>query len=277
MVDDDAPPIQSLDDMDELPGASSGSNLSPPKLSHRPLSTSPNDSGSQMSQAAATTPGSDAPKVIIFGFSRSALPQVLDHLSLIGPIVSVETPSNPSANWATITFQEAWQAARAIRRNGEVIQNGALILGVKWADPSRTDAASLSAAAPTSQLALSAPKANTAANNNNNSIAKSTSSYFGASQPPSTPQHQQQQPTAPPAVGTPVPILGSAYKNHNSQNASGRWTLGGLMGGSTPQHGQNGGQSAAAQNPFTVQQQQQGQAQQGGGVWSKVSDAIFGF
>lgn len=272
-MDDDAPPIQSLDDMDELPAAASGStSLVPSKFTSH--STSPNE---QASALPVTTPPADAPKLIIFGFSRSALPQVIDHLSLIGPIVSVETPSNTNANYATITFQESWQAARAIRRNGELVQNGTIMIGIKWADPSRADVSQFSSAA-----------------NNNGPMGSSATpvGQFGQARPsnpkspfnplpnssaittPSTPQ----QPNAAPAVGSPVPILGSNYKATDLQHSGSRWSISGMLGNSAaPQtHGDAANANTAANNPFVPQQQQQ-QSQQAPGVWSKVSDAIFGF
>lgn len=267
-VDDDAPPIQSLDDMDELPSASAGNTFSPPKLTRNLSSSLEQQQAPPNNNTAAAA--ADVPAVIIFGFARNNLSAVLDHLSLIGPIASVETPSNPSANWATITFQEAWQAARAVRRNGEAILNGALIIGVKWADPSRVDA-QFSAAPPAN---TSAQFSLTSTRPNQSSSSKSPLGPL-AQNPPQTPQQHQQPP---PTVGTPVPILGSAYKAQNAANTPNRWSLGGIIGSSAgPQGASPAAMSSAQSNPFAVNNDAQANQQQSSGVWSKVSDVIFGF
>jgi hypothetical protein len=44
-------------------------------------------------------------------------------------------PPNPGpegANWFKIAYKHEWEAARAVRKNGELI-NGAWMVGVKWA------------------------------------------------------------------------------------------------------------------------------------------------
>ena len=42
------------------------------------------------------------------------------------------TPGPEGANWFKIAYKHEWEAARAVRKNGELI-NGAWMVGVKWA------------------------------------------------------------------------------------------------------------------------------------------------
>jgi len=65
--------------------------------------------------------------LIIFGFLPDQLSFILDHFRNIGPLSKIE-PS--SSNWATIYYVQPWHAARAIRKNGDIVQG--CMVGVKW-------------------------------------------------------------------------------------------------------------------------------------------------
>lgn len=49
----------------------------------------------------------------------------------MGDVVSVD-PYPDGANWVKISYKNAWEAARAVRKNGEIFGRNCMI-GVKWA------------------------------------------------------------------------------------------------------------------------------------------------
>jgi hypothetical protein len=75
---------------------------------------------------------SKAPAIQIFGFSPALIESVIHHFSQLGEIVDYSAAPD-GGNWVTVTYREAWCAARAVRRNGEII-GGRLMIGVKWVD-----------------------------------------------------------------------------------------------------------------------------------------------
>ncbi|GAA99653.1 uncharacterized protein L969DRAFT_102984 [Mixia osmundae IAM 14324] len=115
---EDAPPISSLDDTDDLP-------VSYAKDTSMTLSTSPAKNG-------AEAEGTESYRVHVFGFTVASLDAVLDHFGSIGDMELVESCPE-GGNWITLAYKEAWAAARAVRRNGEII-GGLIMIGAKWAD-----------------------------------------------------------------------------------------------------------------------------------------------
>ncbi|KAL7414934.1 hypothetical protein BDY24DRAFT_22878 [Mrakia frigida] len=148
MHNEDAPPIDSLEDGDMFDGhesfqqqdytsapvsrveyvpfcssrlfrpltwlLSSLSSFSPPPPSANPLDST----------------------VIVFGPPMSMLQPLLQHFEQFGEITAA-APDQGGGNWVSITYRHEQDAARAIKKNGDVL-GGSYMIGVKWADPSRS-------------------------------------------------------------------------------------------------------------------------------------------
>jgi nuclear pore complex protein Nup53 len=82
--------------------------------------------------APSHAPSSQAPPILIFGFNAALVDPIIAHFGQLGEIVDY-TPAPEGGNWVSVTYREAWCAARAVRRNGEII-GGKLMIGVKWAE-----------------------------------------------------------------------------------------------------------------------------------------------
>jgi hypothetical protein len=191
--------------------------------------------------------------VNVFGFPPSALDLVLDYFSQFGEILS-RTPSQEGGNWVTIVYAQPWSAARASRKNGEIL-SGVLMVGVKAADEDGLKRA--------------------LAGSEGDAIHSS-----GAGTPAPRPLPAVSTPSG---VGKPVNVLGpqSAFKSAPTPTRKGYFGLGG-GGTGTPQSTavvQNGGTdphaSLFADKSRQAVLQQQGQQQKG--VLGKVSDMVFGW
>lgn len=133
--DDDAPPIDSLHDMDDdlSPAHTAASNTVAVQessdvfvLAHcTAVSSDDADALDRISQTTEVAGQSHG--IVIFGFQPDQLASILDHFRNIGQISKIE-PS--SSNWATIYYTQPGIAARAVRKNGDVV-NGTMV-GVKW-------------------------------------------------------------------------------------------------------------------------------------------------
>jgi nuclear pore complex protein Nup53 len=86
--------------------------------------------------ASATAPTASA-SVIVFGFSPYLYHDIVQHFTSIGEPVSIDPAPSPEAgrNWITIVYKNPWEAARAVRRSGEILTIGReeCMIGVKWA------------------------------------------------------------------------------------------------------------------------------------------------
>lgn len=198
----------------------------------------------------ATTLSTEGYAVNVFGFPASATDLILDFFSQFGDIVS-KTPSTEGGNWVTIVYAQPWSAARAVRKNGEVL-GGVLMVGVKAVDEDGL------------RRAL-------AGGEGGNEVVPTSQGTPRTHTPVST--------STPSGVGRPVNVLGpqSAFKAAPTPTRKGFLGLGG--GAST---GTSGGADAHAslfaersKQAVLAQQQQQGQGQKG--VIGRVSDLVFGW
>lgn len=69
--------------------------------------------------------------MIVFGFPNDKLQAAIKLFSSLGESQE-PTPGPEGANWFKIAYKHEWEAARAVRKNGELI-NGQWMVGVKWA------------------------------------------------------------------------------------------------------------------------------------------------
>lgn len=73
----------------------------------------------------------------MFGFPSYLYAEVVQHFTTIGEAISVDpAPAlDDGRNWTTIVYRNPWEAARAVRRSGEIISIGReeIMIGVKWA------------------------------------------------------------------------------------------------------------------------------------------------
>lgn len=216
---------------------------------------SPFASSSALPHPNASHSSSKGYAVNVFGFPASALELVLEHFSQFGEVLS-STPSTEGGNWVTVVYVQPWSAARAARKNGEVL-GGVLMIGVKAVDEDGL------------QRALAS--------------GETAGEHSSSSAPPSRPQSAPVGAGTPSGVGRPVNVLGpqAAFKAQPTPTRKGFLGLGGGGGAGTP-----GGSGAASgadphaslfaeKSKQAVLAQQQGQGQKG--VLGKVSDLVFGW
>lgn len=151
-MEEDAPPVDTLDDFDNDAGVPYISSPPPQQPAPAPAGTmSPSKkrdlslpNGSSQSSSGATKNGSSSTvyKLIVFGYPPNLESSVLKEFASIAPLSynSKQDPSpSPNANgsnWFTIAYDNDWAAMRALRKNGDIVADSAMI-GVKWADGSR--------------------------------------------------------------------------------------------------------------------------------------------
>jgi hypothetical protein len=162
-MEEDAPPVDTLDEFDndagipyvsspppQQPAPLTAGNASPSK---RPLQLNGTSSSSFPSASAqngfvssSSSSSNGGYKLIVFGFPANLQSAVLKEFAAIAPLsYNSITDPNPSSssvslsipptgsNWFTIAYDTEWAAARALRKNGDIIADSAMI-GVKWAD-----------------------------------------------------------------------------------------------------------------------------------------------
>ncbi|GAA5935565.1 hypothetical protein JCM1841_004429 [Sporobolomyces salmonicolor] len=250
-MEEDAPPVASLHEFDSEPTPHAD-------LSFSGLRHSPSVDPTASPFASTATPLHPAPNastgyaVNVFGFPSSALELILDYFSQFGEIMS-KTPSQEGGNWVTIVYAQPWAAARAVRKNGEVL-GGVLMVGVKAVDEDGLRRA-LAGSEGSDGLSSHVPTP-TAGTPRPASVAG------GAS-----------------GVGKPVQVLGpqAAFKAAPTPPRKGFLGLGGAA--ATPTTGAPAGAdphaSLFAEKSRQAVMQQQGQGQKG--VLGKVSDLVFGW
>ncbi|BGP47886.1 hypothetical protein JCM10450v2_003751 [Rhodotorula kratochvilovae] len=226
-IEEDAPPIASLNEFDS--GDQSGLQAD-----------------SSMNGSSASSNGY---AVNIFGFPASALDLILDHFSQFGDVMST-TPSTEGGNWVTVVYAQPWSAARAARKNGEVL-GGVLMVGVKAVDEDGL------------KRALA---------------GEAGGEHSGhSSAAPSRPQSAPVGASTPSGVGRPVNVLGpqAAFKAQPTPTRKGFLGLGGGAGTPSATGADPHASLFAEKSKQAVMAQQQGQGQKG--VLGKVSDLVFGW
>lgn len=68
--------------------------------------------------------------MVVFGFPPEKIEDIIGLFLAMGDSTVTESPE--ACNWVTIAYKRPYEAARAIRRNGEVVA-GTIMIGVKWA------------------------------------------------------------------------------------------------------------------------------------------------
>ncbi|GAA5875537.1 hypothetical protein JCM8547_007576 [Rhodosporidiobolus lusitaniae] len=250
--EEDAPPVASLNEYDSTEHSSLHVDSS-----MNPLRRSPSSDPTGSPFASTSAPlhpapsASDGYAVNVFGFPPSALDLVLDYFSQFGEILS-RTPSSEGGNWVTISYAQPWSAARAARKNGEIL-SGVLMVGIKAVDEDGL------------RRALAGAEGE---------LVHSSSSGAGTPVPRPAPAV-----STPSGVGRPVNVLGpqAAFKAAPTPTRKGFLGLGG--GGAAPATSSSGGDPHASlfaersKQAALQQQQQEGQK----GYLGKVTDLVFGW
>lgn len=83
------------------------------------------------SPQAASSSSSTSYAVIVFGFPPDQATAVAQLFSSMGDVASLEPPPQ-GANWFQISYQNSWEAARAVRKSGEILGDH-IMIGVRWA------------------------------------------------------------------------------------------------------------------------------------------------
>lgn len=261
-MEEDAPPVDTLDDFDNDAGVPYVASPPPPSTSapspskrqislpNRPSTSSSNHNGQQQIQQRSSV--KDSYKLIVFGFPPNLQSSVLKEFSSIAPLVynsltqdSPSTSNGPSeipttgSNWFTIAYDNDWAAMRALRKNGDIIADNAMI-GVRWADNSKN----------LDDLIL-----------------------------PPTQQQQQSQPSALPRssttsnLGTPATVLPASQAflpKPNSNNTGGAVAM-------RKSATLNRINEMGKIDPNIFKQPEAQQQKQGGGVVGTLTNLIFGF
>lgn len=282
-IEEDAPPVASLNEFESGDYAGSQmdsgwvdhcaparafaglqSTLTSEVLGRSRLASSHDPTASPFAAASAPLPShstahsKEGYSVYVFGFPAAATDLVLDFFTQFGEIVST-TPSTEGGNWVTITYAQAWSAARAARKNGEIL-GGALMIGVKAVDEDGLRRA-LAGAEGGQDLVPSAPSATSGPRQNGNTGGGATSTPSG--------------------VGRPVNVLGpqSAFKAAPTPTRKGFLGLGGggSGGGATATSTPSGADPHASLFAEKSKQAALAQQPQQKGVLGKVSDMVFGW
>ncbi|GAA5825670.1 hypothetical protein JCM11251_000330 [Rhodosporidiobolus azoricus] len=253
--EEDAPPVASLHEFDsqEPSGLHAESAFNPLRRSPSgdPSSASPFSSSIGLPHASSSSSSEGYP-VNIFGFPPSALDLVLDYFSQFGEVVS-KTPSPEGGNWITLSYAQPWSAARAARKNGEIL-GGVIMVGVKAVDEDSL------------KRALAGAEGDSGVH-----------SASGTGTP--VPRPPPAAVSTPSGVGKPVNVLGpqSAFKAQPTPTRKGFLGIGGGGASGTPTSGGGDAQAslfAERSKAAVLAQQQEGQPKSALG---RVSEAIFGW
>ncbi|GAA5963080.1 hypothetical protein JCM3765_001761 [Sporobolomyces pararoseus] len=261
-MDEDAPPTASLNEFEPAePLTGAESNFGALRTQPESFSNSPFSAATKSLHPPPSSNSSQTYAVNVFGFPTSALDLVLDYFSQFGDIVS-KTQSQEGGNWITIEYSQPWSAARAARKNGEIL-GGVLMVGVKVIDEDGLK------------------RALAAAENGGELSSHNASSGAGTPRPASAAAHHGATGGGS-SMGRPVQVFGpgSAFKSAPTPTKKGFLGLG---GGGTPQ--QTASTSAGGSDPhaslFAEKSKQAAMQQQGGqgqkGMLGKVSDLVFGW
>ncbi|GAA5928645.1 uncharacterized protein JCM15063_003929 [Sporobolomyces koalae] len=258
-MEEDAPPTASLNEFDSVDSShhaensAAGSRSQSDHLALSPFSASVSALPPVPSSSSTSSSSSTTYPVNVFGFPSSALELVLDYFSQFGEIVS-KTPSQEGGNWVTIVYAQPWSAARAARKNGEIL-GGVLMVGVKALDEDGLRRA----------LASGEPNGDNSQHVPSHQPGTSTPRVGGGG--------------GGSTIGRPVQVFGpgSAFKAAPTPTKKGFLGLGGGTNVG-PQRTNEGGHDAhaslfAEKSKQATMQQNQGQK----GMLGKVSDLVFGW
>ncbi|KAL0954172.1 hypothetical protein HGRIS_005303 [Hohenbuehelia grisea] len=133
VTDEDAPPTNSVNDIPNEIFADSPSR--PP----RNQTMASFDSSLRRHQHAPSAPQqSQHVYIIVFGYPPDKYTQTVDFFKSLGN--STEADLNLEvANCFKIGYKDLGDAMRAVRKNGDIL-GGSWMIGVKWADPSQSEA-----------------------------------------------------------------------------------------------------------------------------------------
>ncbi|GAB1518477.1 hypothetical protein RhiXN_04899 [Rhizoctonia solani] len=133
IVDDDAPPTESL-----LEGGNFNFSQQHQQahLQQTLRPTLASTSVSTIGKGAAPTQNHDgAVAVLVSGFYPDRAHSVISQFTAIGESSAPEMPAE-GGNWFKITYLNPWDGARALRRDGDII-NGDMMISVRLVDPSQ--------------------------------------------------------------------------------------------------------------------------------------------
>ncbi|KAJ3775922.1 hypothetical protein FB446DRAFT_360034 [Lentinula raphanica] len=211
LTDEDAPPMQSVND---IPNEAFSSHFQPKSSTNQ---------HSMFSSTRTRTPpaprsSSSAPLyVIVFGYPADKYSVTVEYFKSLGDTTDAD-PNTEIVNCFRIGYHDPGEALRAVRKNGEIL-GGSWMIGAKWADPAQAEALlgqpiqrpSLSGALPredasaSNAMAVDEPSPPQAVPMVGTPIklAPSASAFrrTGATTKPSTPQPKAAMPTLPPSGG----------------------------------------------------------------------------
>lgn len=227
-------------------------------------SSAPQSSGTASTPASATTSTASA-SVIVFGFPPYLYHDIVQHFTSIGETVSIDPAPSPETgrNWITIVYKNPWEAARAVRRSGEILTLGReeCMIGVKWAVSTCSSHICLYFARITKSFIAPARF-----QDNNGSISE-VREFAGS--PPSEVQTPSRPSISSGTIGRPVTLAPSrtAFKQHHPGAAAV------AAGGATNEWG------VALRNQTSAPGTVSGGVNAGasGGIWNKMSDLVFGW
>lgn len=123
IVDNDAPPTESLLD------GSSFNFAQHQHAHHQPLRSVAIGSSNQTQGTTSLPTHNGTVSVIVSGFYPDRAHSVVSQFTAIGDCSAPEM-SAEGGNWFTITYVQPWDAARALKRDGDVI-NGDMMIAVR--------------------------------------------------------------------------------------------------------------------------------------------------
>ncbi|KAF9528973.1 hypothetical protein CPB83DRAFT_790851 [Crepidotus variabilis] len=123
LADEDAPPMSSIND---IPNEFNVDHSPKPFNGRRGGPVSPN-TGTQQ----------DPTYIVVFGYPQDKYSVTVEYFKSLGHATEAD-PHLEIANCFRIGYQDAGDAMRAVRKNGEIL-GGSFMIGAKWADPAQAE------------------------------------------------------------------------------------------------------------------------------------------
>ncbi|KAJ3789759.1 hypothetical protein GGU10DRAFT_371779 [Lentinula aff. detonsa] len=132
LTDEDAPPMQSVND---IPNEAFSSHFQPKSS----MSQHSMFSSTRTRTPPAPRSSSSAPLyVIVFGYPADKYSVTAEYFKSLGDTTDPD-PNTEIVNCFRIGFHDPGEALRAVRKNGEIL-GGSWMVGAKWADPAQAEA-----------------------------------------------------------------------------------------------------------------------------------------
>ncbi|KAJ3895193.1 hypothetical protein GG344DRAFT_39208 [Lentinula edodes] len=136
LTDEDAPPMQSVND---IPNEAFSNHFQSKVIPNSSMSQPSMFSSTRTRTPPAPRSSSSAPLyVIVFGYPADKYSVTVEYFKSLGDTTDAD-PNTEIVNCFRIGYHDPGEAMRAVRKNGEIL-GGSWMVGAKWADPAQAEA-----------------------------------------------------------------------------------------------------------------------------------------